>query len=75
MNLIFLILLEESDTLNMKDITINHEGTNYLISNCPDRYFEKPSMQTFYNKIFMPKLPAMLTGKFNLSIKSIFISR
>jgi len=46
----------------MEDISIDHEGTNYLISNYPDRYFEQPSMQTFYNKIFMPKLPAVLTG-------------
>lgn len=47
----------------MEDISINHEEINYLISNCPDRYFEKPSMQTFYKKIFMLKLPAVLTGK------------
>jgi len=52
----------------MEDISI--EGTNYLISNYPDRYFEQPSMQTFYNKIFMPKLPAVLTGicKINLLV-------
>jgi len=57
----------------MEDILINHEGTNYLISNCPDRYFEQPSMQTFYNKIFMPKLPAILTGESNLFLRAIYI--
>ncbi|XP_071630739.1 bifunctional peptidase and arginyl-hydroxylase JMJD5 isoform X2 [Temnothorax longispinosus] len=57
---------EESNAINMEDISIDHEGTtNYLISNCPERYFEKPSMQTFYNKIFKPKLPAVLTGCIN----------
>lgn len=52
----------------MEDISINHEETNYLISNYPDRYFEKPSMQTFYNKIFMPKVPAVLTGKYESNL-------
>ncbi|XP_011704830.1 PREDICTED: lysine-specific demethylase 8 [Wasmannia auropunctata] len=56
---------EKSDAINIGDISINHEETNYLISNRPDRHFEQPSMQTFYNKIFMPKLPAVLTGCLN----------
>ncbi|XP_018366263.1 PREDICTED: lysine-specific demethylase 8 isoform X1 [Trachymyrmex cornetzi] len=56
---------EESDIINMEDISIDHKGTNYLISNYPDRYFEQPSMQTFYNKIFMPKLPTVLTDCMN----------
>ncbi|XP_036139428.1 bifunctional peptidase and arginyl-hydroxylase JMJD5 isoform X2 [Monomorium pharaonis] len=64
-NFILQILLEESHTINVEDISINHEETNYLMSNYPDRHFEKPSMQTFYNKIFMPKLPALLTDCIN----------
>ncbi|XP_020290969.1 lysine-specific demethylase 8-like isoform X2 [Pseudomyrmex gracilis] len=52
----------DSGATNIKEISINHEGTNFLISNNPERYFEKPSMETFYNKIFMPKFPAILTG-------------
>lgn len=58
----------------MEDILINHEETNYLISNYLDRYFEKPSMQTFYNKIFMPKLPAILTGRYELNLFLIYMS-
>lgn len=58
----------------MEDISINHEETNYLISNCPDRYFEKPSMETFYNKVFMLKLPAVLTGKHESNLFLIFVS-
>lgn len=57
----------------MEDISINHEEINYLISNCPDRYFEKPSMQTFYNKIFMLKLPAVLTGKHDSNLIHVSI--
>ncbi|KAL0130444.1 hypothetical protein PUN28_002250 [Cardiocondyla obscurior] len=52
----------ESDTIDVEDISKNVEETEYFTSDRPDRYFEKPSMELFYNKIFMPKLPAVLTG-------------
>ncbi|XP_012222412.2 bifunctional peptidase and arginyl-hydroxylase JMJD5 [Linepithema humile] len=52
-------------TMNLEEISINYEEINSLVSNYPDRYFEKPSMETFYNKIFSPKSPAILTGCMN----------
>lgn len=63
MNLFFEILIEDSGAkINLEEILINYKEDNDLISNCPERHFERPSMQTFYNKIFVPKLPAILTG-------------
>lgn len=63
MNLFFEILIEDSGAkINLKEILINYKEDNDLISNYPERHFERPSLQTFYNKIFVPKLPAILTG-------------
>lgn len=47
--------------INLEEILINYKEDSDLISNYPERHFERPSMQTFYNKIFVPKLPAILT--------------
>ncbi|XP_070157745.1 bifunctional peptidase and arginyl-hydroxylase JMJD5-like isoform X1 [Polyergus mexicanus] len=55
---------EDSSIINLEEISITHKEID-LISNYPDRYFERPSMQTFYNKIFVPKLPAILTDCMN----------
>ncbi|XP_029680854.1 bifunctional peptidase and arginyl-hydroxylase JMJD5-like isoform X3 [Formica exsecta] len=55
---------EGSSIINLEEISITHKESD-LISNYPDRYFERPSMQTFYNKIFVPKLPAILTDCMN----------
>lgn len=62
-NLFFEILIEDSGAISLEEILINYKED--LISNYPERYFERPSMQTFYNKIFVPKLPALLTGLIN----------
>lgn len=63
MNLFFEILIEDSGAkINLEEILINYKEDNDLISNYPERHFERPSLQTFYNKIFVPKLPAILTG-------------
>lgn len=59
-NSFYEILTEDCSIINLEEILIKED--NYLICNYPERHFERPSMQTFYNKIFVPKIPAILTG-------------
>lgn len=69
-------MIDEYDGANFqKEISVDSDKINDLmiLSGFSEvTYYEEPSMESFYRKIFMPKYPAVLTGRSNY-IKSLTI--